>query len=300
MSYQGAAMEHRKLTPEEEYVIVQKGTERPFTGKYVNHKEVGTYTCRRCSAELYHSQDKFASDCGWPAFDDEIKGAITRKTDPDGRRTEIICTACGAHLGHVFNGEGLTQKNTRHCVNSVSLDFIAARPVQNETAVFAGGCFWGVEHLMEKTTGVLSVRSGYTGGHIENPDYKSVCTGKTGHLEAVEVVFDPNLTSFSELSRLFFEIHDFSQTDGQGPDHGEQYKSAIFVASPEQRKIAEEIIQQLRSMRYDVATEVRAAAQFWPAEEYHQNYYEKTGKSPYCHIRRKIFAASQNPSDKKQ
>ncbi|EKD81077.1 MAG: Methionine-R-sulfoxide reductase/methionine-S-sulfoxide reductase, partial [uncultured bacterium] len=219
----------------------------------------------------------------------EIKGAVTRNPDPDGQRIEIVCTACKGHLGHVFAGEGFTAKNTRHCVNSISLDFKPAASAKSETAVFAGGCFWGVEHLMKKTTGVISVKSGYTGGRMENPDYKSVCSGTTGHLEAVEVVFDPTKTNFAELARLFFEIHDFSQTDGQGPDLGEQYKSAIFVQNPEQQKTAEEITAQLRNMGYEVATEIRSAAKFWPAEAYHQNYYEKTGKSPYCHIRKTIF-----------
>lgn len=285
----GAAMEYRQLTSEEERVIVHKGTERPFTGTYLNHKEAGIYACRRCGAELYRSDDKFESGCGWPAFDDEIKGAITRNPDPDGHRIEIVCAACNGHLGHVFSGEGLTKKDIRHCVNSVSLAFVPAVVTRQESAVFAAGCFWGVEHLMKKMPGVISAKSGYTGGRTDNPDYKSICTGTTGHLEAVEVIFEPGKTSFADLTRLFFEIHDFSQTDGQGPDIGEQYKSAIFFQSPEQHKIAGEISAQLRSMGYKVATELREAAKFWPAEDYHQNYYEKTGKSPYCHIRKKIF-----------
>lgn len=285
----GAAMEYRQLTSEEERVIVHKGTERPFTGTYLNHKEAGIYACRRCGAELYRSDDKFESGCGWPAFDDEIKGAITRNPDPDGHRIEIVCAACNGHLGHVFSGEGLTKKDIRHCVNSVSLAFVPAVVTRQESAVFAAGCFWGVEHLMKKMPGVISAKSGYTGGRTDNPDYKSICTGTTGHLEAVEVIFEPGKTSFADLTRLFFEIHDFSQTDGQGPDIGEQYKSAIFFQSPEQHKIAGEISAQLRSMGYKVATELREAAKFWPVEDYHQNYYEKTGKSPYCHIRKKIF-----------
>jgi peptide methionine sulfoxide reductase msrA/msrB len=285
----GVAMEYNRLTPEEERVIVHRGTERPFTGRFLSHKESGTYTCRRCGAELYRSDDKFDSGCGWPSFDDEIKGAVTRKPDPDGQRVEIVCTACNGHLGHVFKGEGLTDKNTRHCVNSVSLDFVPAASKSTSAAVFAAGCFWGVEHLMKKAPGVISVKSGYIGGHTDNPDYNSVCSGKTGHLEAVEVVFDPSQISFADLTRLFFEIHDFSQTDGQGPDIGEQYKSAIFVADAEQRRVTQEIIKQLREMDYKVATEIREATKFWPAEAYHQNYYEKTGKNPYCHIRKKIF-----------
>ena len=117
-------MEWNKLTKEEEDVIVRKGTEYPGTGKLLNNKEKGTYTCKRCNAELYRSESKFESDCGWPSFDDEIKGAVVRIADPDGMRTEIVCANCKAHLGHVFIGEGFTAKNTRNCVNSISMNFV--------------------------------------------------------------------------------------------------------------------------------------------------------------------------------
>jgi peptide methionine sulfoxide reductase msrA/msrB len=146
-------MKYNELTPEEEQVIIYKSTEMPFTGKYHNHKEKGTYVCKRCNAPLYRSDDKFDSHCGWPSFDDEIPGAVKRVPDADGIRTEIVCANCGGHLGHIFFGEGFTAKNIRHCVNSISMNFIPEtekEKVKTEKAYFAGGCFWGVEYYFQK------------------------------------------------------------------------------------------------------------------------------------------------------
>ncbi len=273
------------LTKAESYVINNKGTETPFTGKYTDYREKGTYLCKKCGAALYYSSGKFESDCGWPSFDDEIKGAVKRSPDPDGMRTEITCASCGAHLGHVFTGERMTPKNIRHCVNSVSLDFVPAIVEEGRygTAVFAGGCFWGVEYFMQKEPGVISVTSGYTGGHVKNPSYKEVCTGKTGHAEAVKIVYDPEKTSYEKLLRLFLEIHDPTQVGGQGPDLGDQYRSEIFYMNDDQRKTAENSLKILTDKGYRIATAVTKASEFFDAEDYHQDYYFNNGKVPYCH-----------------
>ncbi|NOZ57431.1 MAG: bifunctional methionine sulfoxide reductase B/A protein [Calditrichaeota bacterium] len=292
-------LKFRQLTPEEERVIVHRGTEPPFSGKYVNHHEDGTYTCKRCGALLFRSDTKFDSHCGWPSFDDAIPGAVERRPDPDGVRTEIVCAACGAHLGHVFEGEGFTPKNTRYCVNSISLSFIPAdeqkavqsgkEKMQTEKAYFAGGCFWGVEYLFQKAPGVISTRVGYMGGHTENPTYEEVCTGTTGHAETVEVVFDPSAASYEEIAKLFFEIHDPTQVNRQGPDVGEQYRSVVFYTSEAQKKTAEKLIEILKRKGYKVATSVEPATTFWEAEKYHQDYYVRKGGTPYCHFRQKRF-----------
>jgi len=283
-------LQYNELNPEEKRVIINKGTERPFTGKYNDHYEDGTYICKRCNAPLYMSTDKFKSGCGWPSFDDEIPGSITRKTDADGIRTEILCTNCGAHLGHVFTGEGYTAKDVRHCVNSISMDFVPVDkkpPLQK--AFFAAGCFWGVEHHFKKAEGVVKTTVGYSGGHVDDPSYKQVTTGRTGHKEAIEVMYRPDKISYEELVKLFFEIHDFTQTNGQGPDIGEQYLSYIFYLNNDQKEVAENIIEQLEAMKYDVATELEKVENFYKAEEYHQDYYDKTGKQPYCHVKKEIF-----------
>ncbi|MFO7890492.1 MAG: bifunctional methionine sulfoxide reductase B/A protein [bacterium] len=282
-------MEYNKLTEEEERVIIHKGTEKPFSGKYYKYDATGVYTCKRCSAPLYRSNDKFDSGCGWPSFDDEIPGAVKRQLDADGIRTEITCSNCGAHLGHVFTGEGLTDKNVRHCVNSISLNFISEQDIQSQKAIFAGGCFWGVEYLFKKSKGVISTRVGYTGGHKKNPTYEDVCSGTTGHYEAIEVTFDPSQTTYEDLAKLFFEIHDPTQEHGQGPDIGEQYQSVVFYNSEKQKITAQKLIDLLKKKGYKVTTQLQKAGKFWEAEPYHQDYYQKTGKTPYCHVRTKRF-----------
>lgn len=290
-SYSQEKLPFNNLSKSESAVIENKGTERPFTGLYNEHSEKGTYVCKKCGAALYHSTDKFVSQCGWPSFDDEIEGAVKRVPDADGRRTEIVCASCGAHLGHVFTGEKLTSKNIRHCVNSVSLDFVPAILEKGRygTAIFAGGCFWGVEYYLQQAQGVISVTSGYTGGHVKNPSYKEVCTGKTGHAEAVKIIYDPEKTDYETLLKLFLEIHDPTQVGGQGPDIGDQYRSEIFYLNESQKKAAEKYLKILSDKGFKIATAVTKASEFYDAEKYHQDYYFLNGKIPYCHGYTKRF-----------
>jgi peptide methionine sulfoxide reductase msrA/msrB len=281
---------YHPLTSEEARVLLHKGTEPPGSGAFEHLKEPGIFACRQCDLPLYLTSDKFESGCGWPSFDDEIAGSVIRKPDSDGRRTEIICGRCGGHLGHVFLGENITPKNTRHCVNSISMQFIPLYTSDSyPRALFAGGCFWGIEHLFQERPGVVRTQVGYTGGKVADPTYKEVCSGLTGHAEAVEIVYDPATTNYRNLAQFFFEIHDPEQVDRQGPDIGSQYRSAIYYLNQEQKKTALELIESLNRQGMSIATVTTPSGPFYPAEEYHQLYYQKTGKAPYCHFRTPRF-----------
>lgn len=271
-------------------IICNKATEQPFTGNYNNTEDGGTYLCRQCGLALFRSQTKFHSGCGWPSFDEEIEGTVERFPDPDGHRTEIVCARCKGHLGHVFQGEGFTANNVRHCVNSASLDFVSDFSVNDtEEAILAAGCFWGVEFYLKKLDGVLKTEVGYTGGQQNNPSYEDVCAGNSGHFEAIRVVYDPEKLSYEALIKYFFEIHDPTQANGQGPDIGEQYLSVIFYYDEKQKHVAEKIKSELEKRGYKIATQILPISIFWPAETYHQDYYTKTGKNPYCHRYTKRF-----------
>lgn len=161
--------------------------------------------------------------------------------------------------------------------------------MSNKKAYFAGGCFWGVEHLFQQKEGVISVTSGYMGGLLDNPTYQDVLTGKTGHLEAVEVTYDPAQANFEELVKFFLEIHDPTQANGQGPDIGAQYSSAVFYNSEDEKDITNNLIEILKSKEYNVVTKVIPVSRFWEAEEYHQDYYVKKNQQPYCHVYQKKF-----------
>ena len=283
------------LNSEEERVIVNKGTERAFTGEYWNHKEDGIYTCKRCNTPLFTSESKFNSGTGWPSFDDMIDDNVKEIPDADGYRTEIVCANCNGHLGHVFKGERFTDKNTRHCVNSISLDFVKEEDAEAmidenlDTAIFASGCFWGTEYYMEQAEGVVETQVGYIGGTKDEPTYQEVCSGTTGHAEAVRVVFDTRKTDFETLCRLFFETHDPTQVDRQGPDIGTQYRTEVFYTNADQKEITEKLIGLLEDNGLKVATKVTEASTFWEGEDYHEHYYQNKGTTPYCHFYTKRF-----------
>ncbi|MBP9721744.1 MAG: bifunctional methionine sulfoxide reductase B/A protein [Gammaproteobacteria bacterium] len=280
------------LTPEAYNILFNKATEIPNTGKHTNNTQIGTYLCRLCGLALFRSDDKFTSSCGWPSFDAEIDQHIKKALDRDQRRTEILCSRCDGHLGHIFHGENYTHKNTRYCVNSLSLDFIANNTSVQDTqeAIIAAGCFWGVEYIFKNTAGVLLTDVGYTGDpRYSHPDYNLICSGKTQHVEALRVIYEPSMISYEKIIKLFFEIHDFTQTNGQGPDIGRQYLSKIFYYNTQQYNTAQQVINLLKSKNYKVATDLQSVQVFWPAEDYHQDYYFKNKKQPYCHQRRVIF-----------
>lgn len=292
-------IEYNKLTEAEKRIILQKGTEYPNTGEYNKHYEDGTYICRQCNQQLYKSSSKFNSNCGWPSFDDEIDGAVNRILDSDGRRTEIVCSNCTGHLGHVFIGENFTAKNTRHCVNSISMKFIPKEQsipeiitskeiTELDTITFGAGCFWCVEVLFQKLKGVSHVESGYAGGKIKNPTYKMVCQGNTGSVEVAQLVYDPKIISTETLIDIFFHVHDPTTLNRQGNDVGEQYRSVIFYHSTQQKEIAKNVLKRIDSSKLwnePIVTTIESIYNYSTAEDYHQNYYNNNSSTNgYCNM----------------
>ena len=286
----------RNLDPEVYRITQKAGTEPAFCGNLLDNKKTGDYVCVVCGLPLFSSDSKFTSGTGWPSFfqpfdPDHVDQHVDRSLGMV--RTEINCHRCDAHLGHVFP-DGPEPTGLRFCLNSASLTFYeageerpaASMPVKTETAYFAGGCFWGVEHYFQKGDGVIEAVSGYQQGHVENPTYKQVCYEDTGHAESVKVVFDPKRISYERLLEAFFVMHDPTQLNRQGPDYGSQYRSGIYYTSEAQKKAAHDYVAKLEeSGKYKrpIVTEIEAAKTFYPAEDYHQDYIVNTGRA--CHVK---------------
>lgn len=303
------------LSPEQYEVMRKNGTEAPFKNDYWNNKKHGIYADRITGEPLFSSTDKFDSGTGWPSFTRPIdKSRIVEKSDVTHGMTRIEARSKkgDSHLGHVFP-DGPAPTGLRYCINSASLRFIpledmekegygqylalfdkqatpAAMPAEkSKTAVFAGGCFWGTEYAFRKIPGVLKTTVGYIGGHTQDPTYEQVCSHATGHVEAVKVDFDPEKVSYKKLLQAFFAMHDPTTLNRQGPDIGDQYRSAVFFNSPEQEKEAKalrEKLQQSGKFKKPLVTEIVPEKEFYPAEGYHQQYFEKRGMKPQCHLPR--------------
>jgi peptide methionine sulfoxide reductase msrA/msrB len=284
----------KKLTPEQYRITQAAGTERPFCGGLLDNKKTGTYVCVVCGLPLFRSKTKFDSGTGWPSFFepfDPLHVAQIADESHGMTRVETRCVRCSAHLGHVFD-DGPAPTGLRFCINGESLAFHEdgaelpkeSRPISTATAYFAAGCFWGVEDVFQQIEGVIDAESGYMGGKIENPTYEQVCRTRTGHAETVKVVYDEARVSYETLLDVFFKNHDPTTIDRQGPDVGEQYRSAIFASTEGQKAAAETFVAKLAtdakySKRRIVTQIVPPGPKFWPAEEYHQDYHAKHGGS---------------------
>jgi peptide methionine sulfoxide reductase msrA/msrB len=307
-----AAELKKKLTSEQFAVTQQCGTEPPFHNAYWDNHRPGLYVDVVSGEPLFSSLDKFDSGTGWPSFTQPVKGMdIVEKKDSSlgAERTEVRSKIADSHLGHVFD-DGPAPTGLRYCINSASLKFIPVEEMEsagygpylapfvkaglikastNETAILAGGCFWGMEEIIRQIPGVIKTTVGYTGGATANPTYEQVCTGNTGHAESIEVVFDPARLSYEKLLDYFFRMHDPTTLNRQHNDIGTQYRSAIFYTSEAQKQTAERVKTQWdKSGKFSrpITTEITAATKFYSAEEYHQKYLVKNPGGYTCHVLR--------------
>lgn len=296
----------KKLTPLQYEVTQQCGTEPPFKNEYWDNHRAGIYVDVVTGEPLFSSIDKFDSGSGWPSFTQPIEvGHVSEKQDNTHgmKRVEVRSKSGDSHLGHVFpDGPGVN--GLRYCINSASLRFIPVEKlteegygkfaplfskVKQEIAVLAGGCFWGAEELLRELPGVIQTQVGYTGGFLKNPTYEDVKTGTTGHAEAVEVIFDPAKVAYADLLKYFFRLHDPTTLNRQGNDVGTQYRSAIFYHNEAQKKIAQQVKDEVNKSgkwKQPIVTEIVPASEFYSAEEYHQDYLQKNPGGYTCHYLR--------------
>lgn len=276
----------KRLTPEQYHITRERGTEAPDSSpeNCVNFTP-GLYTCVCCGNLLFDTKNKYNSRSGWPSFTQPVVNNAVRYMEDKThgmKRVEVECNVCGAHLGHVFP-DGPEPSGLRYCMNSIALVWHESSKDILATAVFGGGCFWCTEAIFKTINGVVKIEPGYAGGNIHNPSYKDICTGQTGHAEVIKVTYEPQVIDFATLVRIHLTTHDPTTLNYQGNDKGTQYRSVIFYETDKEKMAALEAIDEIARI-YDnpIVTEVKPLKEFYPAEDYHSNYYERHIDEPYC------------------